>query len=59
MIPWDAWMAHGIGRLRLAPRDFWSLSVREWRAVLGQDRDPAMTRRELEDLLKDHPDVPE
>jgi uncharacterized phage protein (TIGR02216 family) len=59
MIPWDAWMAHGIGRLRLSTHEFWRMSVREWRAALGQGRESAMTRLELDALLKEHPDAPE
>jgi uncharacterized phage protein (TIGR02216 family) len=59
MIPWDAWMAHGIGGLRIAPETFWRLSVREWRCVLGEGRGGALTRAELDILLKEHPDVPE
>jgi uncharacterized phage protein (TIGR02216 family) len=59
MIPWDAWMAHGVGRLRIAPSEFWRMSLREWRAVLGQGGQSALSRAELEVLLKEHPDVPE
>lgn len=59
MIPWDAWMAYGIGRLRLPPTEFWRMSVREWRCVLGEGRDAALTRSELNDLLKEHPDAQE
>jgi uncharacterized phage protein (TIGR02216 family) len=59
MIPWDAWMAMGIGRMRLAPRDFWRMSLREWRAALGQGAGQGLDRAELETLMKEHPDVPE
>jgi uncharacterized phage protein (TIGR02216 family) len=59
MIPWDGWMAHGLGRLGLPPTEFWRMSVREWRAVLGQGRAAALSRAELETLMKEHPDVPQ
>jgi uncharacterized phage protein (TIGR02216 family) len=59
MIPWDAWMAHGIGRMRIPPSEFWRMSVREWRSVLGHGREAALTRDELDALLKEHPDAPE
>ena len=32
--PWDAAMAAGLGTLRLAPRDFWSMTPRELDAAL-------------------------
>jgi len=45
--------------MRLAPRDFWSLSLAEWRAMLAgrtARRSAPLARRELEDLLQHHPD---
>jgi uncharacterized phage protein (TIGR02216 family) len=52
-------MALGLGRLRLAPRDFWALSLSEWRALVdgrfGRAA-PAMTRRDLDALMKAYPD---
>lgn len=50
-------MAHGIGRLGLSPREFWRMSVTEWRAALGQGREGALTRSELDALVKEHPDA--
>ena len=58
-IPWAAWMAHGMGRLGLSSRAFWTMSVAEWRAVLGVNADVMMTRSELETLMQEHPDVSE
>jgi uncharacterized phage protein (TIGR02216 family) len=52
-------MALGLGRLRLCPRDFWALSLCEWRALVdghfGPAR-PAMTRGDLNALMKAYPD---
>jgi len=50
-------MALGLGRLRLAPRDFWALSLPEWRAMLAPFRAaPSLTRGGLDDLMKAYPD---
>lgn len=52
-------MALGLGRLGLCARDFWALSLVEWRALvegrLGR-RGPAMTRDDLRSLMKAYPD---
>jgi uncharacterized phage protein (TIGR02216 family) len=57
MTPWRAWMAFGLGRLGLSPREFWTMSLAEWRAVLAAQEPYALGRRELEDLMLEHPDV--
>jgi len=45
--------------MRLPPRDFWALSLPEWRALCDA-RFPraaaAMTRRDLDALLSSYPD---
>ena len=42
--------------MKLAPRDFWSLSLREWRALTAGARPRALAHAELETLMKEHPD---
>jgi len=42
--------------MKLAPKDFWSLSVREWRALTAGAQPQALARAELETLMKEHPD---
>jgi uncharacterized phage protein (TIGR02216 family) len=43
--------------LRLKPRDFWALSLPEWRAMLNPQRSaPSLARADLETLMKAHPD---
>lgn len=32
--PWAGWLRLGLGRLRLPPEAFWSLSLREWSLAL-------------------------
>lgn len=52
-------MRLGLGRLRLAPRDFWAMSLGEWRALIEGHfgvAAPAMTRAGLEALMKVYPD---
>jgi uncharacterized phage protein (TIGR02216 family) len=46
-----------LGQLRLAPRDFWALSLPEWRALLNpKGVMPSLARADLETLMKAHPD---
>jgi len=50
--PWDTAMTAGLGMLRLAPRDFWSMTPRELDAALRGALGlvamvPAMTRSDL------------
>jgi hypothetical protein len=41
----------------LAPRDFWALSLPEWRALLNpRDAVPGLRRAELEHLMRAFPD---
>jgi uncharacterized phage protein (TIGR02216 family) len=52
-------MALGLGRLRLRPRDFWALSLCEWRALVDGHfgpAAPAMTRGDFNALMKAYPD---
>ena len=52
-------MALGLGRLKLAPGTFWSLSLREWRALVEGHfgtAAPVMTRADLNALMKAYPD---
>jgi uncharacterized phage protein (TIGR02216 family) len=59
--PWDAAMTAGLGRLRLAPDDFWSMTPRELDAALRgafglSSLQPAMTRSDLAALMTAFPD---
>lgn len=53
--PWDAAIAYGIGRLRLAPRTFWALTPREFAALLPR-RGSAPARDDLAALMRAFPD---
>lgn len=53
--PWRRAMLQGLGRLRLAPGHFWSLTPRELAAALGAGEAP-LARVELETLMKEYPD---
>lgn len=52
-------MAFGLGVLRLAPRDFWSMTPRELfcavEGVFGRNAGPP-TRAALDALMRDFPD---
>ncbi len=56
--PWDMAMAVGLGRLRLDPRVFWALSVREFAAVAGLigEGSGSLTRPVLAGLMQRFPD---
>ena len=55
--PWPRIMQLGMGRLGLAPRDFWSMTLRELNAALGLTAHaPGMTRGDLNNLLELYPD---
>jgi uncharacterized phage protein (TIGR02216 family) len=52
-------MAFGLGRLRLAPNDFWRMTLRELSAAaegVNGVRAPPMARGALEQLMKRFPD---
>jgi uncharacterized phage protein (TIGR02216 family) len=53
---WRGWLA-AAAALGVAPRDFWRLSVKEWRA-LASPRAAALCRDELEALMRRFPDLP-
>jgi len=54
--PWRELMALFLGERGLAPRDFWTLTLPEIQAVLG-DGAPAATRRaDLSRLMEAFPD---
>lgn len=60
--PWDEAMTAGLGTLRLAPSDFWSMTPRELdaalRGALGLSlRGGAMTRADLAALIAAYPDT--
>jgi len=52
-------MSFGLGHLKLAPRDFWSLSLPELNAALRvhfPDSSNALSRTELNELMQINPD---
>jgi uncharacterized phage protein (TIGR02216 family) len=50
-------MQLGLGQLRLAPKDFWSMTLRELNAALGLTASTqGMTRGDLQSLLERYPD---
>jgi uncharacterized phage protein (TIGR02216 family) len=55
--PWPRIMQLGLGQLRLAPKDFWAMTLRELNAALGLGASArAMTRGDLGLLLERYPD---
>ena len=60
LIPWEALIAFGLGRLRLPPDQFWALSFLEFRALLpagpAAGLNTTIARVTLENLVKRYPD---
>ncbi|MFD2237048.1 rcc01693 family protein [Aureimonas populi] len=57
--PWDEAMALGLGRLRLAPRDFWTMTPRELARAMAPFTGPVAappTREALHALMRRFPD---
>jgi uncharacterized phage protein (TIGR02216 family) len=52
---WSAALALA-ARLGTSPEAFWRLSIVEWRALLGVETAAPLSRRELDTLMRDHPD---
>ncbi|MBB1248281.1 phage tail assembly chaperone [Rhizobium sp. G21] len=51
-------MEAGLGRLRLTPRDFWSMTVRELTVLLGGPQRRPLGRGDLAALMAAWPDEP-
>jgi uncharacterized phage protein (TIGR02216 family) len=52
-------MAFGLGRLRLAPREFWAATLQELSAAaeaMGAARGPPMARAAFDELIRRFPD---
>ncbi|MEX0955438.1 MAG: rcc01693 family protein [Rhizobiaceae bacterium] len=56
--PWDEAMAFGLGRLRLSPAEFWSMTPRELAAAMSAYGAPVFApgRDELTRLMDRFPD---
>jgi uncharacterized phage protein (TIGR02216 family) len=48
-------MEIGLGAMHLAPKDFWTMSLREFTSALGMSA-PKLSRGDFEDLMKRYPD---
>ncbi|WP_137154141.1 phage tail assembly chaperone [Rhizobium sp. FKL33] len=51
-------MEAGLGRLRLTPRDFWAMTVRELTVLLGGPQRSPLKRGDLAALMAAWPDEP-
>lgn len=57
--PWDAVMAFGLGTLKLSPKDFWGLSVRELQAAMTpyqENETKTISRQWLDSAMGRFPD---
>ncbi|MEP1206728.1 MAG: phage tail assembly chaperone [Rhizobiaceae bacterium] len=57
--PWQQVMRFGLGQLRLAPKDFWALSLPELNAALRFHHPAAvslLSRQDLNQMMHKHPD---
>lgn len=53
VLPWSQ-LIPAASQLGLTPSDFWALSVREWRALMGEGQ--GLDRARLGELIKAFPD---
>lgn len=58
MIPWRDWLLFSVAALRLAPADFWALTLLEWRWLAAAAPSAAMTADRLHELHRLYPDEP-
>lgn len=56
MTVWAGWLRYAVGDLRLTPREFWDLSLREWLMLTQGPVERRMERRDLEQLMLQFPD---
>lgn len=56
MSPWPGMLRLAALRLGVPPRDFWRLSLVEWRALTGEVVAPALDRAAFEALARRYPD---
>jgi uncharacterized phage protein (TIGR02216 family) len=56
--PWAAYMAAGLGQLRLPPEAFWAATPREIAAAFATTGRDTLSRNHLDDLLRRYPDEP-
>jgi uncharacterized phage protein (TIGR02216 family) len=54
-LPFDAWLRLA-ARIGIPPRDFWALSLKEWRALTAPSGPAPLGRAELEALRHQFPD---
>jgi len=54
-IPFDAWLRLAV-RMGISPRDFWRLSLKEWRTLTKAAGPAPLGRGELEALRTRFPD---
>ena len=54
--PWSVWLAHAMAAFALPPKEFWALSVREWRALTRPHETTPLSRAELDRLAARFPD---
>lgn len=55
---WPDLMALGLGRMRLSPETFWSMTPSEFRAALGVQAADPIPREAFDALTALYPDTP-
>ena len=54
--PWGQVLHAGLGRMKLAPKDFWAMTPRELAAALMAPEAQPLTRARLLALMEEYPD---
>lgn len=55
-IPFTAWLRLAALHFYIPPREFWRLSLKEWRALNAGGEDAALKRSTVEQLIQSYPD---
>ena len=54
--PFDLWLKIAVRNFGLTPAAFWSMSVRDWLALLAGHNEQGLARSDLGNLMNTYPD---
>lgn len=54
--PLDDWLRVAVKQFGLSPKEFWAMSVRDWRALIGENALSPLSRDSFEQLQSLFPD---
>jgi len=54
--PFDLWLKTAVRGFALSPTEFWTMSVRDWLALLASNGEQGLARADLSILMNTYPD---